>query len=215
MKITDIKTYSMMIPLKETDPVSAYPNRRRIHIIIEVSTDEGINGYGEAIAYTYGSISGYIEHQLKPILLGEDPTQVEKLWNKVYHISFGHGINGISIHALSSIEIALWDIIGKKHNVPVYKMLGGLCKDKIKAYASLMEYKKPEEVAKISQHWVEEGYKAVKIHQGKDDGVICTKAVRDAVGYDVEVMLDVNGAWTPKEALKAVRQLEKYELTWL
>jgi len=215
MKITDIKTYSMMIPLKETDPVSAYPNRRRIHIIVEVSTDEGINGYGEAIAYTYGSISGYIEHQLKPILLGEDPTQVEKLWNKVYHISFGHGINGISIHALSSIEIALWDIIGKKHNVPVYKMLGGLCKDKIKAYASLMEYKKPEEVAKISQHWVEEGYKAVKIHQGKDDGVICTKAVRDAVGYDVEVMLDVNGAWTPKEALKAVRQLEKYELTWL
>lgn len=70
-------------------------------------------------------------------------------------------------------------------------------------------------MAKISQRWVEEGYLGIKIHQGKHDGVACTKAVRDAVGDDIAVMLDTNGAWTPGEALKAVRQLEKYDLTWL
>lgn len=215
MKITDIKTIPMMIPLKETEPKSAYPKRRSIHILVEVSTDEGITGYGESIPFTYGAVDGYIEQQLKPILIGENPMQIERLWDKAYHLSFGHGIKGTTIHALSAVEIALWDIIGKTRKLPVYEMIGGLCKPKIKAYASLMEYKKPEEVAKISQRWVEEGYQAVKIHQGKHDGVACTKAVRDAVGDGVEIMLDVNGAWTPQDALKAVRQLERYDLTWL
>jgi len=205
----------MWIPLKESEPLSAYPKRRSVHILVEVTTDEGISGYGEAIPYTYGAVGGHIEHQLKPLLIGEDPMQVERLWNKMYHISFGHGIMGISIHALSAVEIALWDIIGKKRRLPVYEMIGGLAKPKVKAYASLMEYKKPEEVAKISQRWVEEGYTGIKLHQGKDDGVICTKAVRDAVGDDIDIMLDVNGAWTPGQALKAVRQLERYNLTWL
>ena len=215
MKITDIKTIPLQIPLKETDPVSAYPNRRRIHIVVEVSTDEDVKGYGEAIPFTYGAISGYIEQQLKPLLVGENPFNVERLWDKVYKVSFGHGIKGISLYALSAVEIALWDIIGKARKLPVYEMLGGLCKDKVKAYASLMEYSKPEEVGKVSVRWVEEGYKAVKIHQGRKDAVESTKAVRDAVGDDIKIMLDVNGAWTPQEAIKNARELEKYDLTWL
>lgn len=215
MRISDIKTIALKIPLKEGSPVSAYPNRRRIHIIVEVSTDEGVNGYGESIPFTYGSVGGYIEQQLKPLLVGEDPTNIERLWDKVYRISFGHGIRGISLYALSAVEVALWDILGKYRGLPVYEMIGGLCKPKVKAYASLMEYKKPEEVGEISVQWVEQGYKAVKIHQGKKDAVESTKAVRDAVGDDVNVMLDVNGAWTPREALKAIRILERYDLTWL
>ncbi|MBN2335732.1 mandelate racemase/muconate lactonizing enzyme family protein [Candidatus Bathyarchaeota archaeon] len=215
MKITDIRTIPLQIPLKESDPVSAFPNRRRTHIIVEVSTDEGITGYGESIPYSYGSVGGYIEQQLKPLLLGEDPMHVERLWNKAYRVSFGHGTKGNSIHALSAVEVALWDIIGKARKLPVYEMIGGLCRDKVKAYASLMEYRKPEEVGRISVRWVEEGYKAVKIHQGRKDAVESVKAVRDAVGDDVQVMLDVNGAWSPQEALKNARELEMYDLTWL
>jgi L-alanine-DL-glutamate epimerase-like enolase superfamily enzyme len=94
-------------------------------------------------------------------------------------------------------------------------MIGGLCHDKVKAYASLMEYRKPEEVAKISLQWVEQGYKAIKIHQGRSDAIESTKAVRDAVGDDIEIMLDVNGAWTPMEAIKHAKTLERYDLTWL
>lgn len=215
MKITDIKTYALKIPLKEDDPVSMYPNRRRVHIIVEVETDEGIKGYGESIPYTYGSVGGYIEQQLKPLFVGENPLNIEYLWDKAYRVSFGHGIRGISLYALSAVEVALWDILGKARKLPVYEMLGGLCKDKVKAYASLMEYTKPEDVAKISLRWMEEGYQAVKIHQRRKDAIESTKAVRDAVGDDMKVMLDVNGAWTPQEAMKHVRTLEKYDLTWL
>lgn len=215
MKITEIRTIPMWIPLRETEPKSAFPKRRSVHILVEVSTDEGIKGYGESIPYTYGAVGGYIEQQLKPLLIGEDPMQVERLWDKCYHISFGHGVKGISINALSAVEIALWDIIGKVRKLPVYEMTGGLCKDRIKAYASLMEYKEPEEVAKVSVRWVEEGYRGIKIHQGRSNAIECTEAVRDAVGDDIEVMLDVNGAWTPQEALKATRRLERLNLTWL
>jgi L-alanine-DL-glutamate epimerase-like enolase superfamily enzyme len=215
MKITDIRTIALKIPLKEGNPISAYPNRRRVHIIVEVSTDEGIKGYGESIPFTYGTVSGYIEQQLKPLLVGMDPTQIERIWDKAYKVSFGHGTRGISLYALSAVEVALWDILGKYRRLPVYEMIGGLCKPKVKAYASLMEYAKPEEVGEISVQWAEQGYKAVKIHQGKKDAIESTKAVRDAVGDDIEVMLDVNGAWSPRESLKAVRKLEKYDLTWL
>ncbi|HUV35120.1 MAG TPA: hypothetical protein VMW22_09295, partial [Candidatus Desulfaltia sp.] len=106
MKITDIKTIALKIPLKEGTPVSAYPNRRRVHILVEVSTDEGITGYGESIPYTHGSVGGYIEQQLKPLLVGENPMHVERLWDKAYRVSLGHGIRGISLYALSAVEVA-------------------------------------------------------------------------------------------------------------
>ena len=215
MKITDIRTIPLWIPLKEIGPRPANPARRSLHILIEVSTDEGVTGYGESIPYTQGAVAGYIEQQLKPILVGEDPIQIERLWDKAYRLSFGHGIKGLSIHALSAVEIALWDILGKARRLPVYEMIGGLCKDRVKAYASLMEYRKTDEVAEISVRWVEEGYEAIKIHQGRSNAVESVKAVRDAIGNDVKLMLDVNGAWSPMEALRHARELEKYDLTWL
>jgi len=215
MKITDVKAIPLFIPLKETDPISAYPKRRSYHILVKVFTDEGIAGYGEAIPYTYGAIGGYIEQQLKPLLVGQNPMQVERLWDIMYRISFGHGIRGISIHALSAVEIALWDIIGKARNLPIYEMIGGLCRDKIRAYASLMEYREPEDVARISLRWVDEGYTAVKIHQGRSNAVESVKAVRDAVGDHIKIMLDVNGAWNSQEAIKNAKELEKYDLHWL
>ena len=215
MKITDIRTIPLRIPLKETDPLSANPKRRSIHILVEVVTDDGLTGYGESIPYTYGSVGGYIEQQLKPLFVGEDPMRIEMLWDRAYRQSYGHGIAGISIHALSAVEVALWDILGKARGLPVYEMIGGLSKEKVNAYASLMEYREVEQVAKISVRWVEEGYKAVKIHQGRSNAVESVKAVRNAVGDDVEIMLDVNGAWSPREAAKHARELQRYDLTWL
>ena len=215
MKITDIKVTPLFIPLKEVSPFSANPKRRGYHVLVEVFTDEGITGYGEAIPFTHGAIGAYIEQQLKPMLIGQNPMQIEKLWDIMYRVRFGHGIKGISIYALSAVEVALWDIIGKARDLPVYEMIGGLCRDKIKAYASLMEYRRPEEVADISLRWVGEGYTAVKIHQGASNAIESVKAVRDAVGDDIEIMLDVNGAWNSQEAIKKARELEKYDLLWL
>lgn len=215
MKITDIKTIPLYIPLKETPPFCANPKRRGYHLLIKVFTDEGIVGYGEAYPFTTGAISAFIEEELKPHLVGENPLRIEKLWDMMYRLRFGHGTRGITIHAISAVEIALWDILGKYRNLPIYEMLGGLCKDKIKAYASLMEYKKPADVADISLRWVKEGYTAIKVHQRADIPIESVREARQAVGDDIVIMLDVNGVWTPREAIEKSKILEQYGLRWL
>ena len=215
MKITDIKAYSMQMPLAETPPFSAYPDRKEPHILVEVTTDEDITGYGEAIQFTHGSITGYIEKQLKPYLIGENPLHIDRLWDKIYRQSDGYGIRGISMHILSAVEVALWDILGKKHGAPIYEMLGGLSHEKMKAYASLMVYKTPKDAADAALKWIEQGYTALKLHQGRKNAVEVTKVVRDAVGDSADIMLDVNGAWSRNEAIKHAKTLERLDLAWL
>ncbi len=217
MKITDIKAIPLFIPQKEISPLplSAKSKRRGYHLLVEVVTDEGITGYGEAYPFTIGAISKFIEEELKPRLLGENPMHIERLWDMMYHVRYGHGVKGITIYAISAVEIALWDIIGKWRNLPVYEMLGGLCRDKIKAYASLMEYKKPKDVAGIALRWAEEGYTAIKLHQGGDTVIESVKAVRQAVGHNIDLMVDVNGAWTPRQAVEKAKEMEQYGVLWL
>ena len=165
MKITDIKTIPLYIPMRETPPFSANPKRRGYHLLIKVFTDEGTVGYGEATAFNVGAIRAVIEEGLKPHLVGENPLHIERLWDMMYRLRMGHDTKGIAMYAISAVEIALWDILGKYRNLPIYEMLGGLCKCKIKAYASLMEYKRPEDVADISLRWVD-----VHCHQSSPEG---------------------------------------------
>ncbi len=212
MKITDIKAIPLFIPLKETPPLSASGNASAYHVLVEVFTDEGITGYGEAFRLPPDVVCAFIEKELKPRLLGENPMNIEKLWNLMYSTTFRYGRKGVTIHAISGVEIALWDIIGKWRNLPIYEMIGGLCRDKIKAYASLHRYQSPEEVSTIAMRCVEQGYTAIKLHQNDIESV---KAVRQAVGPDTVLMVDVNGAWTPREAVKKADELAEYGVFWL
>jgi L-alanine-DL-glutamate epimerase-like enolase superfamily enzyme len=177
-----------------------------------VFTDEGIIGYGEASRLAPGAVCKLIEDELKPLLLNENPMAVERLWDMRYGLTFRYGRKGIVLHAISGVEIALWDIIGKYRNLPIYEMLGGLCQDKIKAYASLIQYQKPEEVVVAALNCVEQGYSTVKLHQRDIESV---KAVRRAVGADVTLMVDVNGAWHPRQAVAAARAMADYGVLWL
>ena len=136
MKITDIKAIPLFIPLKETSPVSVSGKASNYHVLIKVFTDEGIIGYGEAFRMTPGAMCTFIDEALKPHLIGKDPTQIERLYDLMSGITFIYGRKGFVLNAISGIEIALWDITGKYRNLPIYEMLGGLCRDKIKAYAS-------------------------------------------------------------------------------
>lgn len=212
MKITDIKVIPLFIPLKETPPFSISGKASNYHVLIKVFTDEGIVGYGEAYRMTPGAMCTFIEEALKPHLIGRNPTQIEMLWDLMYGITFLYGRKGFALNAISGIEIALWDIIGKYRNLPIYEMIGGLCRDKIKAYASLPRYNTPEEVAIAACRCVEEGYTALKLHQ---DDIESVKAARRAVGPDINLMLDVNGAWNIREAVKVAKVLEEYGYLWL
>ena len=183
-----------------------------------VSTDEGITGYSETVitGYPEAVIRAFIEEWVKPLLVGENPMNVERLWEKVYRRSLGHNNNrkGAGITALGAVEIALWDIIGKVRNLPVYEMIGGLCKNKIKAYASLMGYDTPMEVAETALRCVDEGYTAIKLHQMQNT-ISSVKAVREAVGDKITLMLDVSGAWNPRQAVENAKKLEQYNIFWL
>lgn len=213
MKITDIKAIPLFIPLKETPPVSVNGKQSASHLLVKVFTDEGVTGYGEVFTRLNSrTIATFIEEGLKRHLLGENPMHVERLWDLMYGITFRWGRKGITLHAISGVEIALWDIIGKWRNLPVYEMIGGLCRDKIKAYASLQRYQKPEDVATIALRCAEQGYTAIKLHQRDMESV---KAVRQAVGSDIVLMVDVNGAWTPRQAVERVKELEQYGVLWL
>ncbi len=215
MKITDVQAIPLFIPLKETPPLSASGKNHLFHtdVLVKVFTDEGIIGYGEAFRYPPAAVSTFVEEGLKPLLLGENPMNIERLWDLMYHKTSGEwGIKGTTLHAISGVEMALWDILGKGRNLPVYEMLGGLCKDKVKAYATLPAYETPEDVAIICARCVEQGYTAIKLHQ-KD--IESAKAARQAVGDDIVLMFDVNGAWTPQQAVVKSRALEQYGVLWL
>ena len=218
MKITNIEIIPLFIPLKRTPPVSSLAQGKWACGVLKVLTDEGITGYSEEAitGYPEGVIRTFIEDRIKPVLIGENPMNVERLWDKMYRLGIGHkNSRGSGITALGAVEIALWDIIGKVRNLPVYEMLGGLCKNKIKAYASLMGYDTPREVAETALRCVVEGYTAVKLHEVPSNAISSVKAVREAVGDKITIMLDMNGAWRPKQALENAKKLEQYNILWL
>lgn len=206
--------------------MSKYDNT---YVIIE--TDTGINGYGA----TYGTpeiIKAIVETQLKYILLGEDPTFIERLWQKMYCGARGdNSINdgfsmpdylrhGQTMAAISAVDIALWDILGKSLGMPVYKLLGA-CRKSVKAYAS-GGWETADKIGAETKAYVDKGFAAIKIRaEGKEGKFSIAKsvarvaAVREAVGPDVEIFVDAHGCLDFATAEKYARALEKYNVGWL
>ncbi len=212
MKITDIQVLPLHLPMKPTTPIAVGGETSSAHTLLRIKTSEGIEGYGETFRLAPGAIKALIETELKPILIGTDPRRIELIWEQMYTRSFRYGRAGMVLHAMSGIEVALWDILGKVCGQPVYQLLGGACRESVPAYASLHRYARPAEVAEMAMRFVDRGYKAVKLHQSD---VASVAAVREAVGADIEIMLDASGAWTPRQALDVAKALEPYRLQWL
>lgn len=163
MKIADLKTYVLKSRLSETFGYSQYWYDHRTAMLLEVITDEGIIGWGEA----YGPaepISSIIQHFLKPVVIGEDPLDIERVWEKLYNRSRDFGQKGMPIAAISAVDIALWDILGKTVGLPVHKLLGGCLRDRIVAYATGLYFRKREDLplalADEARKYVGEGFTA-------------------------------------------------------
>ena len=212
MKIVDIEVWPLHLPMAASLPVPVGGETSASHTLVRVVTDEGIHGYGEVFRLAQAGAAALIRHELKPLLVGQDPCQIELLWERMYRQSFRYGRGGIVLHAISGIEIALWDILGKVSGLPVCQLLGGATREKMPAYASLHRYAKPEEVAQAAVQAVERGYRAVKLHQ-RDVESVCM--VRAAVGPEVTLMLDASGAWSTREALRMVEALAPFDLAWV
>jgi D-galactarolactone cycloisomerase len=212
MKIIDVKAFPLIIPMLETPPLAPDGRTSSFHLLVKVFTDEEIVGYGETFRFAPRTMTAFVDEILKPLIVGKDPLRIEQLWRLMYTTTFRYGRAGLPMHAISGVEVALWDILGKYRSLPLYELLGGACRDKVRAYASLQKYDSPGDVATIAVRSVERGYKAVKLHQ-RD--VASVAAARQAVGPDISLMMDASGAWSFNDAVSKVRQLEPFDLGWI
>jgi galactonate dehydratase len=180
-------------------------------VFVKVYTDEGLVGLGEGtIASKAQTVaSAIMEHER--YLVGKDPRQIERLWQAMYRYARWRG-GPVLNSAISAIEIALWDILGQSLGVPIYQLLGGACRDRVRMYAHVGG-RSPEEIADRARALVEAGYTAMKTspfvthdgvvraNAGMREGLAKVHAMRGAVGEDVDLLLDAHGQFTPVMAL--------------
>ena len=186
-----------------------------------IETDEGVTGLGGPLSPSEAYI---IHHQIAPQLIDRDPLATERIWDVAYR-SMIHGRKGHSMMALSVVDCALWDLKGKWAGAPVYRLLGGPTRETIPAYASALGYSlEPDRVRQRAEEMVQQGYRAMKwfFRHGPSDGpagisknVELARTLREAVGPDVDVMLDCWSSWDVPYTIHMARRLEPYHPRWL
>jgi L-alanine-DL-glutamate epimerase-like enolase superfamily enzyme len=218
MKIATIETIVLRIPYTsggstDTEVWGGKAWQTADALLVKVTTDDGIAGWGEAFGYNViPATRAAIDQILAPMCIGRDAANIEALaldLQQKLHI-FGRG--GPIIYGLSGIDIALWDIAGKVAGLPVHRLLGGCRAPRLECYASLIRYTDPKTVAKNVARAVGQGFRSVKLHE---IAVAPTQAARDAAGEEVGIMLDVNCPWSVREALDMAQKLEEVNLRWL
>jgi L-rhamnonate dehydratase len=192
-------------------------------LVVEIFADDGLMGIGNA-ALAPQVTKQVIDLHLKPLLIGKDPWDIEFLWQLMYRKTMAFGRRGIGMVAISAIDIALWDILGKSAKQPVYRLLGGRTKPRIPVYASRLYSIELSELAAEAKRYKAEGYKAMKLRfgWGPTDGAAgmqrnlnLVRTVRETVGDGVDVMADAYMGWTLDYAKRMLPLLEPFNLRWL
>ena len=224
MKITDVKVHILQSNLDEPFAFSQGWVKVRSATIVEIQTDTGLVGWGEAFAQGLESpqiAASAIEHSLKPLILDANPTDVEVLWHKMYNHTRDFGRKGSVMAAISDIDIALWDIAGKFFEVSISQLIGGRFRNQVQPYATgfyrLSGQNEGERLAEEAIAHYEAGFKAMKIKLGfgvDDDIRVMRQVGRGLEGRDVELMVDTNHAYGRTESLRLGRVLDEYDLRW-
>jgi L-rhamnonate dehydratase len=192
-------------------------------LLVEIFTDDGHVGLGNA-ALAPQVTKQVIDLYLKPLLIGQDPWEVERLWQHMYRKTMAFGRKGIGMVAISAVDIALWDLLGQSTKQPVYRLLGGRTKTRIPVYASRLYSVGLDELAAEAKRYKAEGYRAMKLRfgggpadgaQGRQRNLELVRTVREAVGDDIDVMADAYMGWTLEYAKQMIPLLEPFHLRWL
>jgi D-galactarolactone cycloisomerase len=224
MKITQVRAHVLRSALEQPFAFSQGWVSSRGATLVEVQTDEGITGWGEALCQGLQPpeiAAAAIEHVLKGLVVEADPLQPEVLWHRMYHQTRDYGQKGALIGAISGIDIALWDIAGKARREPVAKLLGGMFRTRVEAYATgFYRIKGQGEAARLAQEaesHIAKGFRALKIKLGFgiDDDLAVMKELQ-FVSRNREVMIDVNHAYGVADAIRLGRELEDmgWRLRW-
>ena len=224
MKITSIKSYVLRYQLdKELGYSQQYYKHRTTHLVC-VETDEGITGWGECFGPGNIALANkfIIENVISPMILGEDPINKEKIWHKVYNLLRDSGQKGMPVQAISGLDIALWDILGKKSKLPLYQLVGGKCNAEIAVYGygMMLQKKSVKELVLLFEAEAKQikskNFKAMKMKVGlgpKEDLKLVT-AVRKVIGDDYKLMVDANHAYNTSDALYVGRGLDDLGVYW-
>lgn len=197
-------------------------------VFLKVETDEGLVGVSEARSVNRtSSVLAYLEEAKKRYILGQNPFEIEKLVHRMFHGDFAR-VGDVAGMGIALIEIACWDIMGKALGVPVYQLLGGAVRDKIKAYANgwYTVERTPTEFHAAARRVVDRGYKALKVdpfgegfyemeRADKNLSIGLVEAIRDAVGPDVEILIEMHGRFSPATAIDIAKDLEQFRPSWI
>ncbi|MFA6470727.1 MAG: mandelate racemase/muconate lactonizing enzyme family protein [Candidatus Latescibacterota bacterium] len=222
MKITDVEVMILSLPeiVERTDG-------SQDTAVVRVTTDEGIVGIGEVDSSPWivkaiieAGKSHTICRGLREIVLGEDPFQVSRIWEKMYQGSIYYGRRGAAIQAMSGIDLALWDIMGKAAGVPVWRLLGARWRKEVRAYASSLFGDTLEDTGRMAREYVDRGFTAVKfgwepLGKNAEYDVALVREIRRAVGSGVDVMIDAGLVWDAKTAIGMAKRFSEYNIAWL
>ena len=218
LKITNIETFQLSSDLDIPFGWSQDWIKRRSVGIVKITTDEGLVGWGEGCT---GSSGHLIDSELSQILIGENPTKRQMLWQKMFHALYNANIAvGIGGSAISAIDTALWDITGKIHGVPISDLLGGSIRDRVAVYATGLYYTEeefPHRLLAEAQNYANAGFLGMKTKVGglpMAEDIARVKAIRKEIGPDLKLMIDANQAYNSSSAITIGNKLADQDILW-
>ncbi len=224
MKIVDVKVHPLRTPLEQPFAFSQGWVKHRSATLVEVVTDAGLVGWGEAFAQGLEPpqiAAAVIDAALKPVVLGADPLDTEVLWHRMYHATRDYGRKGSVVAGISAIDIALWDLAGKAHGVPVHKLFGGAFRTRVQAYATgFYRISGQGEASRLADEAIAHhaaGFRAMKVKLGyglADDLAVMAAVGRAIEGRGVTLMVDTNHAYGVGDAVRLGQALAPYGLRW-
>lgn len=222
MKITHV-----ICQILRADAITAKTASCQDAVLVRVRTDSGLEGIGEADsspevvkAIIDAPFSHNIACGLRELLIGENPLETERLWQKMYDGTFYYGRTSVTISAMAAIDMALWDLKGKHFGEPIHRLLGGKRHDRFEAYASILFGRDGNATADIGRQWREAGYRAVKfgwepMGQSETLDVELVRGARQGVGEDGTVLIDAGCVWDARTALKRAHAFAECNIGWL
>ncbi len=210
MKIKEIKVDIVKIPFKKPFTMAMWTSKEKIHVIVKMVSDEGVVGLGETVPLVAefgeptGGVKEVIENYFAPVLIGVDLYNIEEIHERMNLAVKFHWF------AKSAIDFALYDLMGKTKNIPVYKLLGGLKDSKI-PLNWVIGIQEPQDAAKEARYYFEKGYRSFKLKAREAERAVNTlREVRKAVGDEPKIRVDANQSWSESAAIKVIRNMEKY-----
>jgi len=221
MKITSVDAIPLEAPIKK--PVErarqTVPIIARRCLLVKITTDEGLVGYGEGLTpVAPRAAASIVRDVFTPFLIGQDPLDTEPIYETLFSTNRSRGYtSGYQMIAISAVDIALWDLKGKILGQPVYKLLGGAFGDKIPLYATgLMLNGDKKQTIDLAREYYNKGYRAIKLKIGVDErrDLEIVRTLRETFGPDLKIMVDANGAYDPAMAVKIGRKFDTLDVFW-